>query len=231
MVPVFHYWRSANKISKFLILRKALYRIISPETYDNKTRDPWAIPGFADVILSFTESAKPGITKLVCIWLASSHGSELDYVCKIKFIFHTKCTLSSKTWFNGAKPGFPIAIVKPGFAIAKLQNQSQNIAKPGFALLNLVLLLKNLVLLRKTWFIRAKPGLPNVQCQQKNPKSRDYHSSGKRGLPSFHWNGGHEDWDFPVDTDHKWWILFIFISYQNMWIVHVYDRKKSLMFL
>ena len=57
-------------------------------------------------------------------------------------------------------------------------------------------------------------------------------------VPSFHWNGGHEAWDFPVDTDHKWWILFIFISYQNMWIVHVlfFDilqcwQEKRLMFL
>ena len=61
------------------------------------------MPGFADVILSFTESAKPGITKLACIWLASSLG-ELDYVCKTKFIFHAKC--DCKTMFCYVKPGF-----------------------------------------------------------------------------------------------------------------------------
>ena len=248
-----HYWWSANQILKFLVLRKAHCQISSPETYNiktrdklsaqtglsnwtmkcqetynNKTCDPWAIPGFADVTLSFTESAKPGITKLVCIWLASSH-SELDYVCKTKFIFHTKCTLSSKTWFNGAKPDFAIkpglaiakpciallnyvflcktrfccwkgkflkhwfekpgiSIEKPGFAEKKLvlpltfqvlqpsfsrytwfisrnhrfySKTKYNRGKLGFAEKNLILLLKNMALLRKTWFIRAKPGLSN----------------------------------------------------------------------
>ena len=90
-----------------------------------------------------------------------------------------------------------------------------------------------------TWAIAAVECSSMFNVNKKNPKPRVYHSSGKRGLPSFHWNGGHEDWDFPVDTDHKWWILFIFISYQNMWIVHVLFffymlqcwQENSLMFL
>ena len=27
-----------------------------------------------------------------------------------------------------------------------------------------------------------------------------------------YWNGGPSDWDFPVSTEHRWWILFF--SYQ-----------------
>ena len=38
MAPVFHYWRTTNQFSKYLILRKAHDRMSNPETYDIKTR-------------------------------------------------------------------------------------------------------------------------------------------------------------------------------------------------
>ena len=105
---------------------------------------------------------------IVCIWFASSH-SEMDYICKTKFIFHAKCTLSSKTWFNGAKPGFATSQVlrakpgycgeKPGFAI---DIQSQNLVfldKPGLCLVIIGFTAKPSItekitcfLQRKTWF-------------------------------------------------------------------------------
>ena len=67
----------------------------------------------------------------------------------------------------------------------------------------------------------------DVQLGQENPNPRVHHSCGKLGnhrctIPVgnseslvSHWNGGPSGWDFPVPTEHQWWILFFLHTGQN----------------
>ena len=50
-----------------------------------------------------------------------------------------------------------------------------------------------------------KESIIGVQCGQENPNPQVHSSSGKQGL-----NVGPSGWDFPVPTEHQWWILFVF---------------------
>ena len=35
-----------------------------------------------------------------------------------------------------------------------------------------------------------------------------------------HWNGGPSGWDFPVPSEHQWWILFFLFAYLNQLLSH-----------
>ena len=70
-------------------------------------------------------------------------------------------------------------------------------------------------------------------CEKKN---RSLMFSVDRKIPTLgsHWNGGLSGWDFPVRTEHQWWILFINDFVAMLWVqiqikLHVYVRSHILL--
>ena len=61
-----------------------------------------------------------------------------------------------------------------------------------------------------------KESITDVQCRQENPNPQVHCSSGELGKPRFLLERWTSVWDFPVSTEHQWWILFILLTWPNI---------------